>query len=73
MSAPREPHPMEIGPVGYGIYIGLRSAVLYTIAQFARSVGDGTGNGTVSTLRTDTSPPGYTKALPPPATGEVKT
>lgn len=31
----REPHPMEVGPVGYGVFVTLRAMVLATVAMFA--------------------------------------
>lgn len=31
----REPHPMEVGPVGYGVFVILRAMVLETIRLFA--------------------------------------
>lgn len=38
MNAPREPHPLETGPVSYGVYVVLRTIVLATFGEFARAL-----------------------------------
>jgi hypothetical protein len=32
------PHPLALGPIGYGVFVVVRAAVLCTITEFARAV-----------------------------------